>query len=82
MAAMKREIKELEEELQGKQKNHELIAEQLRLMQRQRAQKEEELLANNGRLKQMLEELATHKEFVDGPEHADAAAVVLHPREA
>jgi exonuclease VII large subunit len=62
MAAIRREIKEVEAQLEAAEKDFAKINDKLRIVQQDRSNVEEELAAQNTRLKQMLDELALRKE--------------------
>ena len=62
MAAIRREIKEVEAQLEAAEKDFAKINDKLRIVQQDRSNVEEELVAQNTRLKQMLDELALRKE--------------------
>ena len=62
MAAIRREIKEVEAQLDAADKDFAKINDRLRIVQQDRSNVEEELAAQNTRLKQMLDELALRKE--------------------
>ena len=62
MAAIRREIKEVEAQLDLAEKDFTKINDRLRIVQQDRSNVEEELAAQNTRLKQMLDELALRKE--------------------
>ena len=62
MAAIRREIKETEAQLDIAEKEFAAINEKLRTVQQDRANVEEELVTQNTRLKQMLDELTIRKE--------------------
>ena len=62
MAAIRREIKEVEKLLEVAESEFDRINEKLRVVQQDRSNVEEELAAQNTRLKQMLDELALRKE--------------------
>ena len=62
MAAIRREIKEVEAQLDAADKDFTKINDRLRIVQQDRSNVEEELAAQNTRLKQMLDELALRKE--------------------
>ena len=62
MAAIRREIKEVETQLDIAQAEFSKVNDQLRSVQQARMNAEEELVAQNTRLKQMLDELAMRKE--------------------
>lgn len=62
MAAIRREIKEVEAQLEAADKEFAKVNDKLRIVQQDRSNVEEELAAQNTRLKQMLDELALRKE--------------------
>ena len=62
MAAVRREIKEVETQLSEEEEVYSGLNEQLRVLQQNRSNVEEELVAHNARLRQMLDELAMRKE--------------------
>ena len=62
MAAIRREIKEVEAQLDAADKDFTKVNDKLRIVQQDRSNVEEELAAQNTRLKQMLDELALRKE--------------------
>lgn len=62
MSAIRREIKEVETQLSEQEDIYSGLNEQLRVLQQDRSNVEEELVAHNTRLRQMLDELAMRKE--------------------
>ena len=62
MAAIRREIKEVEAQLQVADNEFGRVNEKLRVVQQDRSNVEEELATQNTRLKQMLDELTLRKE--------------------
>ena len=62
MAAIRREIKEVEAQREAADKEFAKVNDKLRIVQQDRSNVEEELAAQNTRLKQMLDELALRKE--------------------
>ena len=68
MAAIRREIKEAETQLESAQADLAKVNDQLRSVQQARMNAEEELVGQNTRLKQMLDELAMHKEAAKRPD--------------
>ena len=75
MAAIRREIKEVEAQLEAAEKDFAKINDKLRIVQQDRSNVEEELAAQNTRLKQMLDELALRKEQAE----AEGQGHLIHP---